>query len=126
MRECEALCTRVGILHEGRFACMGSTQQLKEDRGRGATVLLRSATSDLSRLASAMATQFPGSALRRRQGGLVRFHVPGQEWHELFAGMEALRSRGVFQDYMVSDVSLTEVFLQFVRPAGSLSNSPKV
>lgn len=29
MEECEALCSRVGIMHQGRLVCLGSPQQLK-------------------------------------------------------------------------------------------------
>ncbi len=29
MEECEALCTRIGIMTAGRLACLGSVQHLK-------------------------------------------------------------------------------------------------
>lgn len=29
MEECEALCSRIGILHEGRLLCLGSLSRLK-------------------------------------------------------------------------------------------------
>lgn len=121
MRECEALCTRLGILSDGRFACLGQTQRLKAGLGCGANVLVHS-DMEPGPLTAAIVAQFPGSTLRRRHGGtLVRFFVPGQAWHDIFAGMEVLRERDDVQDYMVSDVSLTEVFLHFVRKQESTS-----
>ncbi|GMF11425.1 unnamed protein product [Phytophthora lilii] len=47
MEECEALCSRVGILVSGRLKCLGSVEHLKQKFGRGYTVeiTLRSVTS---------------------------------------------------------------------------------
>ncbi|XP_050039230.2 phospholipid-transporting ATPase ABCA3-like isoform X1 [Dermacentor andersoni] len=131
MRECEALCSRVGILSDGRFACLGSTQQLKESIGHGATVLARSASPDPHHLLAAMELRFPGCRLRRRQAGaLLRFHVPARPWHELFAGMEELRAEKLIHEYLVSDVSLTEVFRHFTKhkrtPAPTPAPTPNI
>ena len=38
MEECEALCTRVGIMVGGRLRCLGSTQHLKSRFGEGLQV----------------------------------------------------------------------------------------
>lgn len=35
MEECEALCTRIGILAAGRLRCLGSVQHLKNRFGAG-------------------------------------------------------------------------------------------
>lgn len=35
MEECEALCTRIGIMTSGRLACLGSVQHLKNRFGVG-------------------------------------------------------------------------------------------
>ncbi|POM80172.1 ABC transporters ABCA family, partial [Phytophthora palmivora] len=47
MEECEALCSRVGILVSGRLKCLGSVEHLKQKFGRGYTVdiTLRALTS---------------------------------------------------------------------------------
>ncbi|POM63114.1 ABC transporters ABCA family [Phytophthora palmivora] len=58
MEECEALCSRVGILVSGRLKCLGSVEHLKQKFGRGYTVdiTLRALTSssgtDVTELAS--------------------------------------------------------------------------
>jgi ATP-binding cassette subfamily A (ABC1) protein 1 len=41
MEECEAVCTRMGILVNGRFVCLGSSQHLKARYGHGYTITLR-------------------------------------------------------------------------------------
>jgi ATP-binding cassette, subfamily A (ABC1), member 3 len=35
MEECEALCTKLAIMVNGSFKCLGSTQHLKAKFGRG-------------------------------------------------------------------------------------------
>ena len=40
MEECEALCTRVGIMVAGRLRCLGTVQQLKNRFGTGRGLLL--------------------------------------------------------------------------------------
>ena len=41
MAECEALCTRVGIMVNGSFQCLGTPQQLKSSYGGGYKVKVR-------------------------------------------------------------------------------------
>uniref|UniRef100_A0A8C9ZHS8 P-type phospholipid transporter n=1 Tax=Sander lucioperca TaxID=283035 RepID=A0A8C9ZHS8_SANLU len=41
MEECEALCTRMAIMVNGRFRCLGSVQHLKNRFGDGYTIILR-------------------------------------------------------------------------------------
>ena len=40
MEECEALCSRVGIIAMGRLQCLGGTQHLKSKFGGGYTIEL--------------------------------------------------------------------------------------
>ncbi len=39
MEECEALCSRLAIMVNGRFRCLGSPQQLKSKFGEGYTLI---------------------------------------------------------------------------------------
>ena len=41
MEECEALCTRLAIMVNGQFKCLGSPQHLKSKFGEGYTLLAR-------------------------------------------------------------------------------------
>lgn len=41
MAECEALCSRVGIMVNGSFRCLGSPQQLKSKYGEGYNLKVR-------------------------------------------------------------------------------------
>ena len=41
MEECEALCTRLAIMVNGQFKCMGSTQHIKSKYGSGYVVSVK-------------------------------------------------------------------------------------
>jgi hypothetical protein len=41
MDECEALCTKLGIMVNGRFQCFGNIQHLKAKYGNGYTLVLK-------------------------------------------------------------------------------------
>jgi ABC-type multidrug transport system ATPase subunit len=41
MEECEALCTRLSIMVNGQFKCLGSTQHLKNKFARGYTLIVK-------------------------------------------------------------------------------------
>lgn len=41
MEECEALCTRLAIMVNGEFKCLGSTQHLKNKFGEGFVLTLK-------------------------------------------------------------------------------------
>ncbi|KAI9543636.1 ATP-binding cassette sub- A member 2, partial [Dissostichus eleginoides] len=45
MEECEALCTRLGIMVNGRFKCLGSIQHLKNRFGDGYMITVRTKSS---------------------------------------------------------------------------------
>jgi ABC-type multidrug transport system ATPase subunit len=41
MEECEALCTRLAIMVNGHFKCLGSTQHLKNKFAMGYTLIVK-------------------------------------------------------------------------------------
>lgn len=45
MEECEALCSRLAIMVNGKFRCLGSPQQLKSKFGEGYTLIAQTTPS---------------------------------------------------------------------------------
>ena len=45
MAECEALCSRIGIMVNGSLRCLGTPQQLKSTYGQGYLLKIRTAGS---------------------------------------------------------------------------------
>lgn len=68
MEECEALCTRLAIMVNGRFKCLGSPQHLKNKFAKGYTLTVKMKISDkmrfndteLNPIKDFIKTSFPG------------------------------------------------------------------
>ncbi|OWK12339.1 ABCA7 [Cervus elaphus hippelaphus] len=121
MEECEALCSRLAIMVNGRFRCLGSTQHLKGRFGAGHTLTLRVPLSRSKSAADFVAQAFPGAELREAHGGRLRFQLlPGGRCTlALVFGLLAASSaeHGV-EDFSVSQTTLEEVFLYFSKDQG--------
>ncbi|CAK4506217.1 unnamed protein product [Aphanomyces euteiches] len=52
MEECQALCSRIGILVSGRLTCIGTAQHLKQKFGRGFTLDIKLPSPSLEQLNS--------------------------------------------------------------------------
>ncbi|XP_029772205.1 phospholipid-transporting ATPase ABCA7 [Suricata suricatta] len=92
MEECEALCTRLAIMVNGRFRCLGSAQHLKSR-----------------------------AELREGHGGRLRFHLPPGGRCSLARVFGELAARGRehgVEDFSVSQTTLEEVFLYFSKDQG--------
>ena len=68
MEECEALCTRLAIMVNGRFKCLGSPQHLKNKFGNAYTLTAKikfgNNEDKLQKFKEFMAATFPGNAGR--------------------------------------------------------------
>ncbi|CAI5723062.1 unnamed protein product [Hyaloperonospora brassicae] len=73
MEECEALCTRVGILVNGKLKCLGSVEHLKQKFGRGYIVEVKLQQPHASVLASLQ--QDVHRLLGGNSPGISRHHV---------------------------------------------------
>lgn len=69
MEECEALATRLGIMVNGQFKCLGSVQQLKNKYGKGYTLIIKCKTqgdsfSQIAKLEEFIATKIKFAKLK--------------------------------------------------------------
>ncbi|XP_028395322.1 ATP-binding cassette sub-family A member 3-like [Dendronephthya gigantea] len=121
MEECEALCTRLAIMVNGKFRCLGSPQHLKNKFVQGFTLLVNvpddTQPDDTHSLKEFVANTFPGSLLRDEHNGLLNYHLAGSNssWSVLFATLEDAHSRGIIGNYAVTQTSLEQIFLNFAR-----------
>uniref|UniRef100_A0AAQ5ZEN6 P-type phospholipid transporter n=1 Tax=Amphiprion ocellaris TaxID=80972 RepID=A0AAQ5ZEN6_AMPOC len=80
MEECEALCTRMAIMVNGRFQCLGSVQHLKNRFGDGYTIILRLADTkvdpDLCPVNAYMMKSFPSIQLKERHQNVLQYQLP--------------------------------------------------
>uniref|UniRef100_A0A5F9CAV9 ATP binding cassette subfamily A member 3 n=1 Tax=Oryctolagus cuniculus TaxID=9986 RepID=A0A5F9CAV9_RABIT len=121
MEECEALCTRLAIMVQGQFKCLGSPQHLKSKFGSGyslqAKVRSRGQQEALRDFKAFVDLTFPGSVLEDEHQGMVHYHLPGHDlsWAKVFGTLEKAKEKYGVDDYSVSQISLEQVFLSFAH-----------
>lgn len=77
--ECEALCTRIAIMVDGKFKCSGNVQHLKCEHGQGYILKVRlkqvrqdgdeeaQSTHKIENLSRRIIEEFPSCRLQRKQ-----------------------------------------------------------
>lgn len=115
LQECEALCTRLAIMVNGRFQCLGSLQHLKSRFGSGLTVILK-VTDEPAATKAFMTERFAGCVLKDEHQGILQYDVPsGQSWAKVFALLQEAKTTCNLIDYSVSQTTLEQVFLDFAK-----------
>ncbi|XP_062380442.1 phospholipid-transporting ATPase ABCA1a isoform X2 [Sardina pilchardus] len=130
MEECEALCTRMAIMVNGRFRCLGSVQHLKNRFGDGYTIILRVAgpTPDLSAVMEFIERELPGSTLKERHRNMLQYQLSSARtslariFSLLSNHKEALR----IEDYSVSQTTLDQVFVNFAKDQSDEDHSKDI
>ncbi|NXJ93214.1 ABCA3 protein, partial [Corythaixoides concolor] len=120
MEECEALCTRLAIMVNGQFKCLGSPQHLKSKFGSGYTLLAKTRSEEEGELQAFKAfveKAFPGSVLKHEHQGMVHYHLTNKNlsWAQVFGALEKAKEKYRLEDYSVSQISLEQVFMSFTR-----------
>jgi len=119
MEECEALCTRLAIMVNGRFKCLGSCQHLKNRFGEGyiITVRVQGDLPDLEPLYQFFSEKFPRAVLKEHHHNMVQYQLPSgvMELSEVFRHMESSYEALQIEDYSVSQTTLDNVFINFAR-----------
>nr|XP_033770036.1 ATP-binding cassette sub-family A member 3 [Geotrypetes seraphini]XP_033770037.1 ATP-binding cassette sub-family A member 3 [Geotrypetes seraphini]XP_033770038.1 ATP-binding cassette sub-family A member 3 [Geotrypetes seraphini] len=121
MEECEALCTRLAIMVNGQFKCLGSTQHLKSKFGSGYTLLVKISSGEtegeLQAFKEFVERTFPGSILKHEHQGMVHYHLTNKylSWAQVFGTLEKAKDKFQIEDYSISQISLEQVFMSFAH-----------
>eukprot|EP00056_Hartaetosiga_gracilis_P022445 m.30486 g.30486 ORF g.30486 m.30486 type:complete len:2380 (+) comp9648_c0_seq1:54-7193(+) len=119
MEECEALCTRVGIMVKGRLHCIGTPQFIKTKYGDGYTLVLKCDASAVVGVQDAVMKAFKGTNLVESHRGYSRFIVPTASSLPLsstFLTLLQLKEKLGIEHFTFSQTSLEDVFLKFSSP----------
>ncbi|KAM7349571.1 ATP binding cassette subfamily A member 3 isoform 2-T3 [Cochliomyia hominivorax] len=143
MEECEALCTRLAIMVNGEFKCIGSTQHLKNKFSKGLilkikvkrnTEVVKTRSSliinadeipipnqiiqqDITNVKEFVEREFPQAILQEEYQGILTFYIPlaSIKWSKIFGLMESNRDELNIEDYSISQTTLEEIFLDFAK-----------
>uniref|UniRef100_A0AAR2IGP2 P-type phospholipid transporter n=1 Tax=Pygocentrus nattereri TaxID=42514 RepID=A0AAR2IGP2_PYGNA len=113
MEECEALCTRMAIMVNGRFRCLGSVQHLKNRFGDGYTIILRVAglNPDLQPVIKFIESELPGSTLKEKHRNMLQYQLPSSlcSLAHIFSILAKHKDILRIEDYSVSQTTLDQV-----------------
>lgn len=121
MEECEALCTRLAIMVNGTFKCLGSTQHLKGKFSEGymLTIKIRKGIGDdlgevknSKDIEQLVKNNFPSAILKESHQELVTYFIPDVTlpWSKMFGIMEkGKKSIDIIEDYSLGQSSLEQV-----------------
>ncbi|XP_034149596.1 phospholipid-transporting ATPase ABCA1 isoform X2 [Esox lucius] len=124
MEECEALCTRLAIMVNGRFQCLGSVQHIKNRFGDGYTIVLRLAGSNPPNtpenpcpVDSYIKSSFPGIELMERHQNVLQYQLPtgACSLARVFDVLSSNHEELGITDYSVSQTTLDQVFVNFAK-----------
>ncbi|XP_045462666.1 phospholipid-transporting ATPase ABCA1-like [Harmonia axyridis] len=136
MEECEALCTKLAIMVNGNFQCLGSTQHLKSRFSEGFTVTLKLKKiknssglehRDTTPIETFMAHNFRGCELREKHQELLNYYIKDRsaKWSTLFSVLERAKEELDIEDYSICQSNLEQVFLTFTKHQKTEDNMPK-
>ncbi|TNN85161.1 ATP-binding cassette sub-family A member 1 [Liparis tanakae] len=112
MEECEALCTRMAIMVNGCFKCLGSIQHLKSRFGDGYTVIVKVGGSSpaLKPVEEFVQQSFPGSVLKETHHNTLQYHLPYAQGAlaNIFSQFTRHQQRLGVEDYSVSQTTLDQ------------------
>ncbi|XP_036316116.2 phospholipid-transporting ATPase ABCA3-like [Pipistrellus kuhlii] len=117
MEECEALCTRLAIMVNGRFKFLDSPQQLKNRFSNIYTLTVKikidKNENKQKEFKEFIATTFPGNTVKQEYRGIIYYHIPRKEicWGKVFNIMEKAKVLFNLEDYYISQITLEQVFL---------------
>jgi ABC-type multidrug transport system ATPase subunit len=117
MEECEALCSRVGIMVTGALRCVGTPQHLKDRFGEGYQIEMRvgegsnqMAVDYITRNFGAKVTEVHGCRIRARMRMRRELSLS-----KIFAEMERQKESLGILNYSISQSSLEQVFMKIAN-----------
>ncbi|XP_066182901.1 ATP-binding cassette sub-family A member 13 [Sylvia atricapilla] len=127
MEECEALCTRLAIMVNGAFKCLGSPQHIKNRFGDGYSVKvwLSKEISYGRMILDCLQLHFPGTQFKGQHLNLLEYHVPRSQGclAELFRVLENHKACLQIKHYSISQTTLEQVFINFATQQRGVSHS---
>ncbi|XP_077347910.1 glucosylceramide transporter ABCA12-like [Lithobates pipiens] len=117
MEECEALCTRLAIMVNGSFKCIGPLQHIKNRFGQGysVTLWLNGDYDCAHSVITYFKRHFPGVHLKDHHLNILECRIsiePGC-LNELFQLLTSMKTQQQIKNYSITQTTLDQVFIQF-------------
>jgi ATP-binding cassette, subfamily A (ABC1), member 3 len=127
MDECEALCTKIGIMVKGEFHCLGSVQHLKNKYSKGFILTVKMDQDDdnlMRQIKDRIESNFASTELREKYIDILTFHINNADikWSQVFGFMAQLKREMSISHYTLTQMSLEQVFLYFEKTKNKTAN----
>ncbi|XP_072431702.1 ATP-binding cassette sub-family A member 13-like [Chiloscyllium punctatum] len=119
MEECEALCTRLAIMVNGKLKCIGSPKDIKTRFGEvySVKVGLSRKLAGAMQLTDLLEVHFPGTVLKEQHQYSLEYEVPQRhgDLARMFQFLENNKEELNIKHYSISQATLDQVFINFAR-----------
>lgn len=125
MEECEALCSRLAIMVNGNFKCLGSIQHLRKKYGQGYSLTIKlkhehannnNNSEYIRRLKERITKTFNQCLLKDIHQTVISYQIldSSLSWSYLFTELDLIK-RDFNIEYLIGDTSLEQIFINFSR-----------
>ncbi|KFM60330.1 ATP-binding cassette sub-family A member 2, partial [Stegodyphus mimosarum] len=125
IEDCDVLCSRLGIMVNGKIACLDSPAKLKARLGTGYTISFRipEDSEDLSSLLNFIHKEMPTAHIQVRSRRRVEITLPDEKLtlSNLFCHLEECAKLFGIEDLAIDPTTLDQVFVTFVRQQSDAS-----
>ena len=129
MEECEALCTRIGIMVKGQFQCIGNIQHLKSKYGKGFSLIVKCKSgegldSKTKRVDEFLKENFPSIRIKQQKENTLFYEIKLNETlkssnenslSNYFKIIESNKNYLDIEAYSISQTTLEDLFLSVVQ-----------
>ncbi|XP_058033573.1 retinal-specific phospholipid-transporting ATPase ABCA4 [Ahaetulla prasina] len=121
MEECEALCTRIAIMANGTFKCLGTIQDLKYKYGDGYIVTMKikapklGLLPDLNQVEQFMCQNFPRGIQREKHYNMLQYQICSYSLAKIFRLILSNKENLNIEEYSISQTTLDQVFVNFAK-----------
>ena len=114
MEECEILCSRLGIMSQGQFKCLGNIQNLKRKFGNVYTISIKfhsNCTADSYTELTAYLKEHTQTQVYNRTDTTVIYRVQQSSPANLFQMIEQIKGRYSIETYSIQQMTLEQIFI---------------
>ncbi|CAF4073177.1 unnamed protein product, partial [Rotaria sp. Silwood2] len=126
MEECEALCSKIGIMKSGQFICLGNLQHLKNRFGKGYAVQVKVSLERMNEFQQELTRILPGIEIEDEQNGVLFCNVPfslspsnniqnapySSNLSLVFEVLNAKKEQNIIENYSVTQTTLEQIFIR--------------
>lgn len=138
MEECEVLCSKLAIMVDGRFKCIGSPQHLKNKFGSGYMLTIKFSLGDpdkesinKNKIIKLITKHIQDSTLIKQHANMLQFQLPSKiirkskssgkkmiqklKLADVFSLIEKNKRDFKILDYSLTQTTLDDVFVSFAK-----------